>query len=414
MIGRSRFYLATVTLLALLAGIGFAGIDRASFAESFSPVTSQATSPHSGPETALTAEQLPPSQFGAYQYLTPDSYSGREQGLQFIDPPTSGTIPDYFQLFGHASLVEPSENLEQSDILQTQYPLDNRSPATNEDEFVHTSPEPRWVPPLVATQEPIAEPQQCDWITISSTSLDATYVAGSGNSLGFTTVTGRVVFESPRFKAFSVRPQVGWHNLNGPRSTDLPSQLYDVTIEMRMYWPFGDRWLGEFAIAPGLFTDFQNTTGDAIRIVGRAVGYYRWSPDLQLAIGAAYLDRQDVAALPVAGLVWTPTQDDRVELLIPRPRFAHRFRNDPSQERWIYVAGEFGGGSWGIERTNGTNDIATYRDFRLITGIEFKFTDRSDWRVEGGYVFGREVEYLSNVGNYQPRNTTMIRAALTF
>ncbi len=407
----SRFCVATSTRVLLLAGLAVTGFVPSSSAESYSPLISDATTPVSGPFDASPPDQRPPSQFGAYQYLEPYPRSHLDQGLQFSTSPTAKTpptTPDYSQLFGHTI------QMEQGEIQQTQYPLDNESPATDDVGSTGASREPRWIPPVLASPEPLDHTPESGWVRIGSAGADATHVVGTGNTLGFTTLTARVALETPRFPAFSVRPTLGWHNLNGPRSTDLPSQLYDVSVEMRMYWPFGDRWLGEFAIAPGLFTDFQNTGSDAVRIVGRGVGYYRWSPELQLAIGAAYLDRQDVSVIPVAGVVWTPTPDDRLELLVPRPRLAHRFRKDGSHERWVYVAGEFGGGSWAIERTNGTDDIATYRDFRLITGIEFKFADKSSWRVEGGYVFGRELEYDSNIGNYQPRDTTMIRAALNY
>ena len=77
------------------------------------------------------------------------------------------------------------------------------------------------------------------------------------------------------------------------------------------------------------------------------------------------------------------------------------------------MSGELGGGSWAIERSTGADDVASYRDLRLITGIEVKFNDKSSWRVEGGYVFGRELEYVSKIGNYKPRDTAYPRLRCT-
>ncbi|MCA9076432.1 MAG: hypothetical protein KDA93_15495 [Planctomycetaceae bacterium] len=361
--------------------------------------------------SATTAKDRPPKQYGAYQSLEPFPRTRPNRGIEFandsvVEPDLTNPEP----LFGHTIRTESARDA----IQQTQYPLDEESPATIQTNIIEQPRTLPWVAPLLAVPGSLTAPLESNWLHMSGVNVDATHVVGTGNYLGITTLSAGVVLETPSFQPFSIRPNIGWHTLHGPRRTDLPSQLYDVSIEMRMYWPFGDRWLGEFAIAPGLYTDFQNTNSDALRIVGRAVGYYRWSPDLQLAVGAAYLDRQDVVAVPVAGLVWTPTPDDRFEILVPRPRFAHRFRKCDNHERWAYIAGEFGGGSWAIERTTGADDIATYRDFRLITGIEFKFDDKSSWRVEGGYVFGRELEYDSNLGNYQPGDTALVRAALRF
>src|SRR5690606_32614937 len=163
-----------------------------------------------------------------------------------------------------------------------------------------------------------------------------------------------------------------WHFVHGPRRTDLPGQLYDASLEARMYWPFHDQLIGEFALAPSIFTDGDNTSGYALRIVWRGVGYYIWSPDVQLAAGSTFLDRKDILVLPIAGVIWTPTPDHRLDLLFPQPRIAHRYRHDAHHERWVYLSGELGGGSWAIERRTGRDDIVSYRDLRLITGIEWK------------------------------------------
>lgn len=414
MTGMIRFCVVTFTPTIIFSVCLLISSGQTLGAEPISPLSRDVPTPFGRPASADDTDDRPPPQYGAYQYLEPFPHTPIRGGFQFADESATqhdaqeSEFADIEQLFGHT--IRPDVKTVQ----QAQYPLDENSPVIIDGGVTEPRGTSHWVAPVLATPDSFSEPSELDWIRIAGANVDATHVVGTGNFLGITTLQAGVVLESPRFKAFSVRPRFGWHTLHGPRRTDLPSQLYDVSVEMRMYWPFGDRWLGEFAIAPGLYTDFQNTGGDAVRIVGRAVGYYRWSPELQLAVGAAYLDRQDVAAVPVAGLVWTPTPDDRIEILVPRPRLAHRFRREDNHERWVYVAGEFGGGSWAIKRTTGSDDIATYRDFRMITGIEFKFDDGSSWRLEGGYVFGRELEYDSNRGNYQPRDTAMIRAALRF
>jgi len=80
----------------------------------------------------------------------------------------------------------------------------------------------------------------------------------------------------------------------------------------------------------------------------------------------------------------------------------------------IQLAGEFGGNSYAIERAWGADDVATYRDLRLILGVERKTPAGGYHRLEGGYVFDRLITYESGTPDYAPSSTAMIRAEAVF
>jgi hypothetical protein len=354
--------------------------------------------------SALSGE-LPPGRYGGYQFRGAFPPSRLDRGLQYADPPAEDP--------SHAGgLTDPAAiDWEQTPTQQVQYPLSE--PDYDQIEEQADQP-PHGAPPILTTpgHAPAAEAE--GWKLKAHVPSDLTHVFGSGNTLGMTTVTTGVILESARLPGASLRPRFGWHFPHGPTRTDLPGQLYDASVEARMYWPFRDHLIGEFAIAPSIFSDFENTSSDALRIVGRGVGYYVWSDNLKFAAGVTYLDRKDIQLLPIAGVIWTPTPDHRFDLVFPQPRIARRFRRDAEHERWVYLSGELGGGSWAIQRSTGVDDVVSYRDLRLITGIEWKFAGDSSCRIEGGYVFGRELEYVSNIGNYEPRSTSMLRAAFVY
>ena len=56
----------------------------------------------------------------------------------------------------------------------------------------------------------------------------------------------------------------------------------------------------------------------------------------------------------------------------------------------------------------------TYSDLRLIGGLETKHTNGKISQLEVGLVFSRSLEYESNIGNYDPSPTAMLRYQLTF
>ena len=203
------------------------------------------------------------------------------------------------------------------------------------------------------------------------------------------------------------------HFLDGPIVPDLPPRLHDASIQirhMRMLTPT----LGlDLAITPGWHGDFESNSGKTFRLPARIVTAYDWNETTQLILGIAYLDREDVNFLPVGGIIWSPNDETRVEAIFPRPRIARRFAFDGSIEDWVYLAGEFGGGSYGIERAAGTPDVATLSDLRLIFGLERK-SPMLNARLEIGYVFGREIEYLSGTPTFEPDDTVMVRSGVWY
>jgi len=279
-------------------------------------------------------------------------------------------------------------------------------------------------PPLINELPPVTEtfestPRELPPVVPYNTQFSVTWNAGSGDTLGIVDLDVREVLVFPRVTGFMITPGFASHLLNGPDTTDLPSALYDNWIEARWLKKVNDAWTFDLAFAPGLFTDYENTSDGAWRFPGRAMAIYAHSPELQLVGGLLYLNREDIAALPMAGLIWTPNDSFKAELLFPRPRLLRRLSGDESFSRWFYLGGEFGGNSWGIRRADGvpgapTNDVVTYSVLRFFMGLETKKPKGFTPRIEAGFSFNRSIEYRSSVGNFDPDNAAMIRFGGSF
>ncbi|QDU37803.1 hypothetical protein Mal4_21200 [Maioricimonas rarisocia] len=297
----------------------------------------------------------------------------------------------------------------QEDVYPTQTPLDEY-------------PYDELPPPAAPTFKPVAPPHQHfapadgGWLgmRLKSTKATGTYLSGKGNTFGMTSLDFRGTLEFPALPGIFATPRFGWHFLDGPASTDLPGQLYNLSVDLLMVRPIGRNWMVHLAVAPSLYTDFDHVSGDSVRIVGRGLAFYRWSPTLQLSGGVVYLDRDDIPILPAAGLVYTPNDDTRIELMFPRPRIARRYQVEANHERWFYLTGELGGGTWSVKRTSGRDDVATYGDLRLLFGIDHKWYAGPSLFFEGGYVFSRDLEYESNIGNRSFTDTVMVRIGANF
>lgn len=248
--------------------------------------------------------------------------------------------------------------------------------------------------------------------------LSGTWLAPGGeNGLGITELETGAWFAMPMPTPSSpliLNPGFALRLLEGPTETDLPAQLYDVYFELRHLRPLNPLWTLDLSVAPGVFTDFEAGQGDAFRIPAKAVVVYEYSPWSKFALGAAWLDRDDVPFLLVGGWIYRPHDAIQLDLVFPKPRFAYRLATDGCHESWAYIAGELGGGSWAIVRADGRQDVVSIRDYRLLLGWERTAGGPSKARLEVGYVFGRRVEYESDSPDFEPGGTLLLRAGYTY
>lgn len=353
-------------------------------------------------EVALPADVRVPKTYQFFPRAAQDKVStDRSSGIEQVSAGESSE-PD----------AEPATDLESEawdasdrfspgrfrDTIPIQYPLDDsayegedplgRDPEDSEGDWIESS--------VHRPEETLAIEDQ-PWVEWYKFTLTAQTLPTSDTGLGITSLDLKGTLKFARWPFLFVTPHVGLHSLNGPSTTDLPPQLYDFSLDTTAYLPLNDRWTVIATVAPSLFGDLQ-ATKNSFRMAGRGIVLYRWSPQLQLTGGFLYLGRKDIAALPVAGFIYTPNEDVKFDIMFPKPKAAYRYTHNPERERWVYLTGELGGGSWAVRRASGADDVASYRDLQLLVGIEHKQPNALNWQLEAGYVFSRSVQYLSAPG----------------
>jgi hypothetical protein len=197
---------------------------------------------------------------------------------------------------------------------------------------------------------------------------------------------------------------------------DLPSRLYDAYLDFSWYPRVSD-WIGaELGVRTGVWSDFEDVNSDSIRLLGRGLATVAITPDLDVLFGAVYLDRLDVKLLPAGGFYYRPTPEWDMYLVFPNPK-VRRFMSAIGNTKWFwYVAGEYGGGSWTVERQSGTlADRIDINDIRVSGGFEFETQTFIRGHFEFGYVFDREVVFESGAPpTFKPDDTFMVRGGIDF
>lgn len=252
--------------------------------------------------------------------------------------------------------------------------------------------------------------------------FDATWLApGGSDGMGTNDLQLQSIFALPCPKPTSplvITPGFAVHYLQGPQNVDLPPRLYEGYTQFRWMSQVHEKLGVDLAITPGVYSDFNQESSKAFRLTGHGAAAWSWNDQVKIAIGVAYLDMPETNIIPIGGLVWTPSEEWKLDLIFPHPKIARRvywgdnFGNDVQD--WIYIAGEFANDAWAMEQFDGSSCQVALRDYRFIMGIERKVIGGLSSRFEVGYVFGRRIRYTSEQPDFYPSDTVMLRGGLTY
>lgn len=236
---------------------------------------------------------------------------------------------------------------------------------------------------------------------------------------------GLGIFETELFAAFAlpapttemplvIMPALDLQFPDSPSYADLPGTLYGPNLEVIWLPRVGPRLQGVLSVGAGWYSDFAGGD-DGFRLTGKGIARYDWTPDrVQLVLGVLYINRHDTKLIPAAGVIWKPGDDWNFELVFPQTKLARRLTWGPGFENWLYLAGGFGGNSWSILDAAGEPEVLILRDWRVMLGWEQKRNGGAGFRLEAGYVFSREIEFVAQPVTFRPGETLLARGVLAF
>jgi hypothetical protein len=210
---------------------------------------------------------------------------------------------------------------------------------------------------------------------------------GDGNQFGWYSWNSQTYLDAASQMGLIGGINIHW--LSGPEVVPLPPRLYDFVIGYQNRVNLTESLRVDAATSIGVFSDFEDSARDGIRFPSHLVGFYSPHHSSDWVLGVDYIDRDDIKLLPVFGFSW---HDDasapiRWDLIFPRPRVTARI----SEHRWLYIAGRYEGGSWDIELPDQRDEVMTYRDIRLVVGLDHASEGRVDG-LELGFAFDRQLQ----------------------
>lgn len=258
---------------------------------------------------------------------------------------------------------------------------------------------------------------------IQDVRLRHTWVGGGDdpNDLGIHDSEVAVTFTVPNFlttgQPLFISPAFALHLWDGPvlPDADLPPNAYSAYLDFQWASDPALQIGAELGFRVGAYTDFNTMSDESLRIQGLGLGVFKLTPTFTAKVGAMYLDRNKIKILPAGGLLWTPTPHVRFDIFFPQPKLSAYLTTLGQYEVWWYLAGEYGGGAWTIERADGTSDAIDINDIRASAGVEWTGPRGVTGFVEGGFVFKRQVIYVVDPSDsFDPGDTFMVRAGISF
>lgn len=236
------------------------------------------------------------------------------------------------------------------------------------------------------------------------------WMPGHRDRFGMLSFTGESAVRWEDWGNLTYLSGYGFHFLNGPVQTDLPSKVFDFTWGLHWSGEIMEDWSASMTGRVGIFTDFEDSARDGWRFPADAVVLHDWTETVRGVGGVKYLDRENLPALPVFGVILRPVDTFRLEAVFPEPRIAIKVFDGVESDNWLTLSGEIGGGEWAIERANtDLADVVTYNDYSAVLGFHHYNVGQSTHAFEVGYTFVRDLEYRSGMGDFEPEESFFLR-----
>lgn len=183
----------------------------------------------------------------------------------------------------------------------------------------------------------------------------------------------------------------------GDASGYLPNRVQGVAGIAGVEYKFWPDWLVAAQFTGGLYSDFEDITGEDFSFSVLSYVGYRASDTLTFALGALVTPNFQLPVLPVVGVRWAFAPNWTLNAFMPKPALEYR----PGKGWKIYAFGQLAGGTYRVAEDFGdragrrelNNKWLSYLDIRAGGGVSYEFVRGVSLRAEAGSSLYRELEF---------------------
>jgi hypothetical protein len=166
----------------------------------------------------------------------------------------------------------------------------------------------------------------------------------------------------------------------------LPNQMVQAALDAGWTWRYVNDTALQVRAAPGIYSDIQEFTTDALYMPFSVAGIARLAPYASGIAGLQIRPGFERPVMPIIGLAWKINDQARLEAGLPVSRFLYSFNR-----RWSGQAGfEWRSRTFTIDDDR---ERVTMEDLRLTAGAVYKVSDLFQVVAEVGSLFERKADF---------------------
>jgi hypothetical protein len=201
-----------------------------------------------------------------------------------------------------------------------------------------------------------------------------------------------------------------------PSGAPLPNTLQSAAAVVGFDWFFRDRWRARLEVLPGVYSDFQDMSGDDFNAPFNVEVSYAFGTNLlvggQLSVNA----RRESPVLGAVGVRWKFADDWLLSLWFPRPRIEYFATDD-----WtLFAGGQFVGGTFVVAddfgHTHGQPNLdgqaVDFQEIRLGGGVRHTIKQKLAVEISGGWTVDRRYDFHGRNPEFQTDTAPYVQIGL--
>jgi hypothetical protein len=185
-----------------------------------------------------------------------------------------------------------------------------------------------------------------------------------------------------------------------PAGAPVPDTLQSAAVVLGFDWEINDRWRARLEAIPGVYSDFEDFSGDDFNAPFGVEVSYAINPNLVVGVQFSVDARREMPFVGIPGVRWRLNDRWLLSLWIPRPQIEYR----ATDELTLFAGASLTGGSYVVADDFGTRSgrpqlngaAVDFREVRVGGGLRWRvgkwlFAEAAGgWTVERRYDFHEE------------------------
>jgi len=182
-----------------------------------------------------------------------------------------------------------------------------------------------------------------------------------------------------------------------PSGVPLPDTLQSAAAVIGFDWFFHDRWRARLEVFPGVYSDFQDISGDDFNAPFYFEVSYALGPNLLVGGQLNVNVRREAPVLGAVGVRWKFAEDWLLSLWFPRPRIEYF----PAEGVTLFAAANIVAGAFVVaddlgrdhSRPDLDGQAVDFRQVQIGGGLRYTIREKLAIELSGGWTLDQRYDY---------------------